>query len=59
MIKVINMVALLSAPVIIAYQKPGHVSVSMFVTGIICLTIIIASITFSKRGGFKKTPFEA
>jgi K(+)-stimulated pyrophosphate-energized sodium pump len=59
MIKVINMVALLSAPVIIAYQKPGHVSVSMFVTGLICLTIIIASITFSKRGGFKKIPFEA
>jgi len=59
MIKVINMVALLSAPVIIAYQKPGHLSVGMFVTGIICLAIIIASITFSKRGGFKKIPFEA
>jgi K(+)-stimulated pyrophosphate-energized sodium pump len=58
MIKVINMVALLSAPVIIAYQKPGHVSVGMFVTGLICLAIIIASITFSKRGGFKKEVFE-
>jgi hypothetical protein len=56
MIKVINLVSLLSAPVIIAYQKPGHESVGMFITGALSvLAIIIASITFSKRGGFKKT----
>ena len=59
MIKVINLVSLLAAPVIIAYQKPGHTSVGMFITGIICLGIIIASITFSKRGGFKKPVWEA
>ena len=59
MIKVINLVSLLAAPVIIAYQKPGHASVGMFITGVICLSIIIGAITFSKRGGFKKVPFEA
>ncbi len=59
MIKVINLVSLLAAPVIIAYQKPGHASVGMFITGVICLAIIIAAITFSKRGGFKKEIFEA
>jgi K(+)-stimulated pyrophosphate-energized sodium pump len=59
MIKVINLVSLLAAPVIIAYQKPGHVSVGMFLTGIICLAIIVGAITFSKRGGLKKAPFEA
>jgi K(+)-stimulated pyrophosphate-energized sodium pump len=59
MIKVINLVSLLAAPVIIAYQKPGQATIGMFITGIICLSIIIVSITFSKRGGFKKQPFEA
>ena len=58
MIKVINMVSLLAAPVLIAYQRPGHVSVSMFITGVICIVIIIGAITFSKRGGFKKEVFE-
>ncbi|MGC1391540.1 MAG: sodium-translocating pyrophosphatase [Bacteroidales bacterium] len=59
MIKVINLVSLLAAPVIIAYQKPGHASVGMFITGVICLAIIIGAITFSKRGGFNKEVFEA
>jgi K(+)-stimulated pyrophosphate-energized sodium pump len=58
MIKVINLVSLLAAPVIIAYQKPGHTSIGMFITGVICLAIIVAAITFSKRGGFKKPVFE-
>jgi len=58
MIKVINLVSLLAAPVIIAYQKPGQTSVGMFITGIICLAIIVGSITFSKRGGFKEQLFE-
>jgi K(+)-stimulated pyrophosphate-energized sodium pump len=57
MIKVINLVSLLAAPVIIAYQKPGHASVGMFITGVICLVIIVGAITFSKRGGFKKEVF--
>jgi K(+)-stimulated pyrophosphate-energized sodium pump len=59
MIKVINLVSLLAAPVIIAYQKPGHVSVGTFISGVICLVIIVGAIMFSKRGGFKKVPFEA
>jgi K(+)-stimulated pyrophosphate-energized sodium pump len=58
MIKVINLVSLLAAPVIITYQKPGHATVGMFITGAICLAIIVISITFSKRGGFKKPVFE-
>jgi K(+)-stimulated pyrophosphate-energized sodium pump len=58
MIKVINLVSLLAAPVIIAYQKPGQSSIGMFITGAICLGIIIGAITYSKRGGFKKVPFE-
>lgn len=57
MIKVINLVSLLAAPVIIAYQKPGNVSVGMFITGAFCLVIVVGAIMFSKRGGFKKQPF--
>ncbi len=59
MIKVINLVSLLTAPVLIAYQKPGHTSVGLIMAGLLCLAIIVASITFSKRGGFKKQAFEA
>lgn len=54
MIKVINLVSLLAAPVLIAYQKPGIFSVGMIITGILCMGVIIGSIIFSKRGGFKK-----
>jgi K(+)-stimulated pyrophosphate-energized sodium pump len=59
MIKVINLVSLLAAPVLIAYQKPGQTSLGMVLTGLVCLLIIIGSITFSKRGGLKKKIFEA
>jgi K(+)-stimulated pyrophosphate-energized sodium pump len=59
MIKVINLVSLLAAPVNIAYQKPGQTSVGLFITGLVCFVIIVGAITFSKRGGFKKIPFEA
>jgi len=59
MIKVINLVSLLAAPVLIAYQKPGVFSWGLITTGVICLAIITGSIMFSKRGGFKKYPFEA
>jgi K(+)-stimulated pyrophosphate-energized sodium pump len=58
MIKVINLVSLLAAPVLVAYQKPGQFSLGLIVTGIICLAIITGSIIVSKRGGFKKVPFE-
>lgn len=54
MIKVINLVSLLAAPVLIAYQKPGNISAGMIITGVICLVVIIGSIIFSKRGGFRR-----
>jgi K(+)-stimulated pyrophosphate-energized sodium pump len=59
MIKVINLVSLLAAPVLIVYQIPGKTSAGMIGSGLICLMIIVGSIVFSKRGGFKKQPFEA
>jgi K(+)-stimulated pyrophosphate-energized sodium pump len=54
MIKVINLVSLLAAPVLIAYQKPGQFSIGLVATGAICLAIITGSVIVSKRGGFKK-----
>ncbi len=59
MIKVINMVSLLCAPVLVVYQMPGQTHTGMIVSGFFCLAIIVGSIMFSKRGGFKKQPFEA
>jgi K(+)-stimulated pyrophosphate-energized sodium pump len=59
MIKVINMVSLLCAPVLVVYQMPGVTHPVLIVSGFICVVIIIGSILFSKRGGFKKQPFEA
>jgi K(+)-stimulated pyrophosphate-energized sodium pump len=58
MIKVINLVSLLAAPVLIVYQIPGQTSAGMIASGFICLMIIVGSIIFSQRGGFKKQPFE-
>jgi K(+)-stimulated pyrophosphate-energized sodium pump len=54
MIKVINLVSLLAAPVLIAYQKPGQFSWGLVLTGVICLIIITGSVIVSKRGGFKR-----
>ncbi|MEI7421302.1 MAG: sodium-translocating pyrophosphatase [Prolixibacteraceae bacterium] len=54
MIKVINLVSLLAAPVLIAYQKPGQFSWGLVLTGVICLSIITVSVIVSKRGGFKR-----
>lgn len=54
MIKVINLVSLLAAPVLIAYQRPGHISVGLVITGIVCLAIVTMSVIVSKRGGFKR-----
>jgi K(+)-stimulated pyrophosphate-energized sodium pump len=56
MIKVINLVSLLAAPVLIAYQKPGQFSFGLVLTGVICLAIITGSVIVSKRGGFKRPP---
>jgi K(+)-stimulated pyrophosphate-energized sodium pump len=59
MIKVINMVSLLCAPVLVVYQMPGVKHPGMIASGLICFIIIVGSIIFSKRGGFIKQPFEA
>ena len=53
-----NLVSLLAAPVIIAYQKPGQISFGLIFTGVVSSGIIVGAIIFSKRGGFKKQPFE-
>ena len=58
MIKVINMVSLLCAPVLVVYQLPGQSQAGMITSGFFCIAIIVGSILFSKRGGFKKQPFE-
>lgn len=58
MIKVINLVSLLAAPVIIAYQKPGTVSYGLICTGVVSLLIIVLAVTVSKRGSLKRQPFE-
>lgn len=52
MIKVINMVSLLAAPVLIQYKNtdPGVITAV-----VICTLIIVASIFYSKQGGFKKS----
>ncbi|MCE1198951.1 MAG: sodium-translocating pyrophosphatase [Marinilabiliales bacterium] len=54
MIKVINLVSLLAAPVLIAYQKPGQISVGLVITGVICFVIISLAVMTSKRGGLRR-----
>ena len=56
MIKVMNLVSLLAAPVLIAYQKPGEFSPGLVLTGVICLIIVTGSVIVYKRGGFKRPP---
>lgn len=53
MIKVMNLVSLLVAPILIQYKSsdPG-----VIIAVIIFLILVIGSITFSKRGGFRKAP---
>ncbi|HEX7713935.1 MAG TPA: sodium/proton-translocating pyrophosphatase, partial [Bacillota bacterium] len=50
MIKVINMVSLLAAPILIQYKSnnPG-----VIVAVVICSVALVAGIMYSKRGGFK------
>jgi K(+)-stimulated pyrophosphate-energized sodium pump len=50
MIKVINLVSLLAAPILVIYEKkltPTIIGVSVF-----CIILIIGSVIYSKRGGF-------
>ncbi len=51
MIKVINMVSLLAAPILVRYQGSTVLNV---VIGIIFFVAVALSVLYSKRGGFKK-----
>jgi K(+)-stimulated pyrophosphate-energized sodium pump len=50
MIKVINLVSLLAAPLLISLQM----SVGVAITGAACVLVILGSFGFSKRGGFRQ-----
>ena len=54
MIKVINLVSLLAAPVIMTFRKPGHLSAGLVITGVICLVLVIGAIAYSKRSSETK-----
>jgi vacuolar-type H(+)-translocating pyrophosphatase len=51
MIKVINLVSLLAAPILIQYKSkdPG-----MIVALVVCAVLIVGAIIYSKKGGFRK-----
>ncbi len=51
MIKVINLVSLIAAPLLITLQM----SVGVAIAGAVCVVVILGSFWFSKRGGFGKT----
>ncbi|OGD26397.1 MAG: hypothetical protein A2Y56_12240 [Candidatus Aminicenantes bacterium RBG_13_63_10] len=50
MIKVINLVSLLAAPIIIQYRKPSPVLIAVIV---VMVAVAVASIWYSKRSGTK------
>ena len=54
MIKVINLVSLLAAPVLIAYQKGGMLSAGMIITGILCMGRDHRIDNFLKTGRIQK-----
>ena len=51
MIKVVNLVSLLAAPVLVQYQRTN---IGMMLIGVLCTLLIIGAILYSKNGGFKK-----
>jgi len=51
MIKVINLVSLLAAPVLIQYKST---SLGIIAAIIICLVLVTGAIIYSKKGGFRK-----
>ena len=53
MIKVINLVSLLAAPVLIQYQRTH---IGMILVGALCVLLIVGSVIYSKNGGFKRKP---
>lgn len=56
MIKVINLVSLLAAPILIQYKTsdPG-----VIVAVVLCVILVAGAIVFSKRGSFRKTKEES
>jgi K(+)-stimulated pyrophosphate-energized sodium pump len=56
MIKVINLVSLLAAPILIQYKTsdPG-----VIVAVVLCVILVAGAIVFSKRGGFRKAKEES
>ncbi|MGE5581154.1 MAG: sodium-translocating pyrophosphatase [Bacillota bacterium] len=56
MIKVINMVSLLAAPILIMNEikNNGALSAGVVISALICLAITVAAIAYSKSGGFGK-----
>lgn len=56
MIKVINLVSLLAAPILIQYKTsdPG-----VIVAVVLCVILVVGAIVFSKRGGFRKAKEES
>jgi Inorganic pyrophosphatase len=56
MIKVINMVSLLAAPVLIVSEihNKGKISAGIGITAVVLLLIVVGAIVYSKKGGFGK-----
>ncbi len=54
MIKVINLVSLLAAPVLVQFEYKGT-NLGLILAGIVCALVVAASVFYSKRGGFKKS----
>lgn len=52
MIKVINLVSLLAAPVLVQFEYQGT-NLGLILAGVVCVLVIAASIVYSKRGGFR------
>lgn len=52
MIKVINLVSLLAAPILVQYKNTDF---GMIVVLVVCLVLIVGAIMYSKNGGFRKS----
>ena len=55
MIKVINLVSLLAAPVLVKFEVEaanGHPNFWVYAAGVLCFIIVAGSVVYSKRGGF-------
>jgi K(+)-stimulated pyrophosphate-energized sodium pump len=52
MIKVINLVSLLAAPVLVQYQN--NLTAGVIIVAVVCLVFVIGSVIYSKLGGFSR-----